>query len=326
MIAQLDVRIGDAVIIQKAGEIIPQVMSVDPSERHEQSAPFVMPEVCPACGTTVLSRLRESDRPELGTEAAVRCPNRVCPAQVKGAIFYFARRFAMDIDHLGIALVEQLVDGGIVKDVADLYTLTTAQIAALERMGQKSAQNVIDSIQASRERTLDRLLCGLGIPQIGQVAARQLAEEAGSLETILARTPEETREHVGGIRGFGPKMVDSVVQYFVDPDVRALLAKLLERQVGRPQPRAEAVTSGPLLGATFCVTGVLSRKREDIHAELRAAGATIYESVKKGTTYLVAGDKTGKTKLDQAKKFGTRVITEKEMETLIAGSKLPDPA
>ena len=323
MIALLDVRVGDAVIIQKAGEIIPQVMSVDPSERHDQSAPFAMPEVCPSCGTKVTSRMREEGKPELGFEAATRCPNRLCPAQVKGAIFYFARRFAMDIDHLGIALVEQLVDGGIVKDVADLYALTTEQIASLERMGTKSAKNVTDSIQTSRARTLDRLLCGLGIPQIGQVAARQLAEQAGTLDALLGWNESELREHVGNIRGFGPKMVDSVVQFFKDEDPLRIMRKLRELEVGRPQPRAEAVTSGPLLGTSFCVTGVLSRKREDIHADLRAAGAVIHDGVKKDTTYLVAGDKTGKTKLDQAKKFGTRVITEAEMETLLKGEVLP---
>jgi DNA ligase (NAD+) len=317
MIATLDVRVGDAVFIQKAGEIIPQVIGVDPSERHELSAPFVMPQVCPACGTTVSSRLRESDKPELGTEAALRCPNRLCPAQVKGAIFYFTRRFAMDMDHLGIALVEQLVDGAMVKDVADLYLLTAEGIAALERMGVKSAENVIQSIQASRTRTLDRLLCGLGIPQIGQVAARQLAEAGESLAAMLAWSEEEMRAHVGGIRGFGPKMVDSVVAYFADPQYRAVMTKLLDLSVGRPQPRAALVTEGPLVGTSFCVTGVLSRKREDIHADLRARGAVIHESVKKDTTYLVAGDKTGKTKLDQARKYGTKVLGEAEMEALL---------
>src|SRR5262249_12154096 len=149
-------------------------------------------------------------------ESTTRCTNRQCPAQVKGQIFYFARRFAMDIDHLGIALVEQLVDKRIVRDVADLYLLTAAKITELERMGDKSAKNVHASIQASRERTLDRLLCGLGIPQIGQVAARQLAEAAGTLEALLGWGDAEIREHVGGIRGFGPKMVDSVAAFMRD--------------------------------------------------------------------------------------------------------------
>jgi DNA ligase (NAD+) len=272
----------------------------------------------------VTSRLRDEADPDGGTEATVRCPNRACPAQIKAQIFYFARRFAMDVDHLGIALVDQLVDKGIVRDVADLYALTSEQVASLERMGDKSAKNVVTSIEVSRARTLDRVLCGLGIPQIGQVAARQLAEAAGTLETMLAWSPEEMRAHVDDIRGFGPKMVESVVAYFADAESRALMAKLLARGVGaHAQPRATQVTEGPLLGRSFCVTGVLSRKREDIHAELKAAGARVDDGVKKDTTYLVAGDKTGKTKLDQAKKTGTRVITEAEMEALLRGEELP---
>ncbi len=316
-IAVLGVRIGDRVLIEKAGEIIPQVISVETEHRSQDSAPFTMPTTCPICGTAVTSRLREEDKPELGTGAAIRCPNRACPAQVKAQIFYFARRFAMDVDHLGVALVEQLVDRKIIKDVADLYTLSAKQIGDLERMGDKSAKNVHDSIELSKNRTLDRLLCGLGIPQIGQVAARQLAEEAGTLETMLAWNEEQIREHVGHIRGFGPKMVESVVQFLEDTPQRRIMEKLVERGVGRPQPREIVATSGPLVGTSFCVTGVLSRKRDDVHADLRAAGAEIHDSVKKTTTYLVSGDKTGKSKLDQAKKFGTRVLTEPQMEALL---------
>jgi DNA ligase (NAD+) len=325
VIAQLDVRIGDAVFIQKAGEIIPQVIAVDHAGRHHDERPrFEMPTVCPVCGTPVISRLRDEADPEGGTEATVRCPNRACPAQIKAQIFYFARRFAMDIDHLGIALVDQLVDKGIVRDVADLYALTEEQVASLERMGDKSAKNVIASIAGSRTRTLDRVLCGLGIPQIGQVAARQLAEAAGTLHTLLTWSPDEMRTHVDDIRGFGPKMVESVVAYFADHASRALVKKLLAHGVGtHAQPRATLVTEGPLVGTSLCVTGVLSRKRDDIHAELRAAGARVDDGVKKDTTYLVAGDKTGKAKLDQAKKTGTRVITEAQMETLLRGETLP---
>jgi DNA ligase (NAD+) len=320
-IAELDVRIGDRVSIAKAGEIIPQVIRVDTAARTGEERAFEMPDRCPECGTPVTSRLREEDKPELGTEAVLRCPNRACPAQVKAAIHYFSRRFAMDVDRLGFALVEQLVDSGLVKDVADLYVLTAPQIVELERMGEKSAKNVIDSIERSRERTLDRLLCGLGIPQVGQIAARQLAERGGTLEAMLAWSPDEAREHVGSIRGFGPKMVDSVVEFFVDDAARRVMEKLAARGVGRPQPREEAA-EGPLTGSTFCVTGVLSRKREDVHSDIKRQGGAIHDSVKKGTTYLVAGEKTGKTKLDQAKKFGTRVITEAELASLLAGEPL----
>jgi DNA ligase (NAD+) len=205
-----------------------------------------------------------------------------------------------------------------VRDVADLYRLSPEQIADLERMGEKSAQNVYESIQRSKARTLDRLLCGLGIPQIGQVAAKQLAEEARSLDRMLAWDEAHIREHVDAIHGFGPKMVDSVVAYLTDPAQHKLLEKLHEQGVSTPQPIAEAATSGPLVGERFCVTGVLSKKREDVHADIRAAGGEVHDSVKKNTTFLVAGEKTGKSKLDQAKKYGTKVITEAQLYELIA--------
>jgi DNA ligase (NAD+) len=319
MIESLDARIGDHVFVQKAGEVIPQVVRVDLESRTGHEKKFKMPSACPSCGTPVVRELRDAEKPELGLGAATRCPNWVCPEQVKQRIFYFARRFAMDIDHLGTALVDQLVEKGIVKDVTDLYSLSAERIAKLARMGEKSAQNVYASIERSRERTLDRLLVGLGIPQVGQVAARQLAEEMGTLERLLDYAPEQLREHVGAIHGFGPKMVDSVVGFLEDPVQRALMSKLVELGVGRPQPREVVAAEGPLKGLSFCVTGVLSRKREDVHADIRAAGGEVHDSVKKTTSYLVAGDKTGKSKLDQAKKYGTKVVTEAELYALLAG-------
>jgi DNA ligase (NAD+) len=320
MIETLDVRIGDHVFIQKAGEVIPQVVSVDASARSGDEHKFAMPATCPSCGTPVARELRDPERPELGYGAATRCPNRLCPEQVKQRVFYFARRFAMDIDHLGSVLVDQLVERKIVADVADLYTLGVETIAALERMGDKSATNVHASIERSKTRTLDRLLCGLGIPQVGQVAARQLAEEMATLEAMLALDADQARERVGSIHGFGPKMVESVVQFLMDPEQRGLMKKLSDRGVGRPQPRAESAADGPLKGATFAVTGVLSRKREDVQADIRAAGGEVHDGVKKTTKYLVAGDKTGKSKLDQAKKYGTTVIDEAELDALLRGS------
>jgi DNA ligase (NAD+) len=319
MIEALDVRVGDFVFIQKAGEVIPQVIRVDAESRHAEAPKFRMPDRCPACSTPVVRELRDGEKPELGMEAATRCPNRACPEQVKQRIFYFARRFAMDIDHLGSALVEQLVDKGLVHDIADLYALTPETIASLDRMGEKSARNVHASIERSKERTLDRLLCGLGIPQIGQVAARQLAEEAETLERILSCTPDEARERIDAIRGFGGKMVDAIVMFLQDDVQRALMQKLLALGVGRPQPRLAVAAAGPLKGMSFCVTGVLSRKREDVHADIRAAGGEVHDGVKKNTTCLVAGDKTGKSKLDQAKKFGTKVIGEAELAEMMRG-------
>jgi DNA ligase (NAD+) len=307
---ELDVNVGDKVFIQKAGEIIPQVMGVAERTRAAGTPAYQMPEACPECGTKVVVKVGE---------AAVRCPNRTCPAQVRGRILYFSSRPAMGIDHLGESLVEQLVATGLVRDVADLYDLTVEQLAGLERMGKKSAENVVRGIQASKERTLDRLVGGLGIPQIGQVAGKQVAEVAVTLENLLAWSEAELRENIGGIHGFGEKMVESVVLFLADPEERPVLDKLVLRGVGRPQPREDVAADGPLFGKSFCVTGVLTRKREEVHLMLRAAGASIHDSVKKDTSYLVAGDKTGKTKLDQAKKYGARVITEEEMNALVLG-------
>ncbi len=306
----LDLRVGDLVSIEKAGEIIPQVISVDHDARSGAEVPFKMPAQCPVCQTPV---------ERVPGEVVVRCPNPRCPEKVKAAIFYYSRRFAMDVDRLGESLIDQLVTTGLVKDVADLYDLSTEKLLALERMGQKSADNVVVSIRASKERTLDRLLTGLGIDHVGQVAAKQLAEAASSLPELLAWQPDEIEAHVSAIAGFGPKMVQSVKEYLSDPDSRELLQKLRERDVSRPQPRAVVAALGPLSGSSFCVTGVLSRKREEVHDLIRQAGGTVHDKVKKGTTYLVAGEKVGKAKLDAARKVGTQVIDEARLDALLAG-------
>lgn len=314
-IRELDVNVGDRVLVEKAGEIIPQVVGV--AERHSRrgAPPFQMPEACPECGAEIVSRLLEEGR----SEATLRCPNRDCPAQVRGRILYYASRPAMAIDHLGESLVEQLVARGLVSDVADLYDLDEERVAGLERMGKRSAANVVSSIRASKERPLERLAAGLGIPQIGQVAGKQLAQMAGTLEAMLAWSEADVRDKVGGIHGFGEKMVNSLVAFLADPAERRIMEKLAARGVGRPQPPEDVATAGPLVGRSFCVTGVLTRKREDVHALLRAAGGSVHDSVKKDTTYLVAGEKTGKTKLDQAKRHGAKVISEDELNALLAG-------
>lgn len=310
IVGSLDIRVGDLVTLEKAGEIIPQVVSVDHTARSEKRPPFEMPKACPVCATPV---------ERVQGEVAVRCPNPRCKAKVKGILFHYSRRFAMDIDHLGESLITTLIDKELVKDVADLYELTASQLEALERMGKKSAENVIQSILASKERTLDRLLTGLGIEHVGQVAAKQLAEAAGSLDTLLSWDGEAVAREVGQISGFGPKLVESVQRYLADPTSHALLERLKALGVSRAQPRHESAATGPLTGSSFCVTGVLSRRREDVHADIRAQGGEIHDKVKTGTTYLVAGEKVGKTKLDAAKKHGTRVLTEAELGVLLAG-------
>jgi DNA ligase (NAD+) len=189
-------------------------------------------------------------------------------------------------------------------------------------MGKKSAANVVASIAASKSRIFERLITGLGIEHIGQVAARQLAEVAGSLEALLGYSEAELRERLEGVSGFGPKMVESVLAYVRDPENRKLLEGLRDRGVSAPQPRVEAAAEGPLQGLYFCVTGVLSRRREDVHQAIRDAAGEVHDKVKQGTTYLVAGEKVGKSKLDTARKRGVRVIDEATLERLLKGEKL----
>jgi DNA ligase (NAD+) len=310
IIEQLDVRIGDRVTIEKAGEIIPQVVAVDLEARPADAVPFRMPKECPNCSAPVTRR---------PGEVALRCSNPTCSAAVKQAIVHFARRFAMDIDHLGEAIVELLVEQQLVSDVADLYDLSVEVIANLPRMGKKSAQNLANTILASKAQPLERLITGFGIDLIGQVGARQLAEAAGTLETLLAWSEADLRERLSTVSGFGPKMIDSVLETLRDPNQRKVLKKLLERRVSTAQPvTATEALQGPLSGLSFCVTGVLSRKRDEVHADIQRAGGIVHDKVKKGTTYLVAGDKVGQSKRDNAQKFGVEVIDEARLMAMLS--------
>jgi DNA ligase (NAD+) len=311
IIEQLDVRIGDLVTIEKAGEIIPQVVAVDLAARPEDATPYRMPGLCPNCDSKVFRR---------EGEVALRCSNPTCSAAVKQAIVHFARRFAMDIDHLGESIVDVLVDEHLVNDVADLYDLDEKRVAKLPRMGAKSAKNLISAIANSKTRPLERLVTGIGIDLIGQVAARQLAEAAGTLSSLLEWSPEDCRSRLETISGFGPKMIDSVLAFLKDPSQRKLLEKLLERGVSTAQPVATPVSEGPLSGKSFCVTGVLSRKREEVHADILRAGGTVHDKVKKGTTYLVAGEKVGQAKREGALKFGVEIIDEVELNRMLEKS------
>lgn len=315
-LSDLDVRLGDTVAIEKAGEIIPQVVAVDLTLRSPDAPRFRMPDQCPSCRTPVVRR---------GEEVALRCPNPKCPDVVKQSILHFTRRFAMDIDHLGESLIDQLVDGGYVSDAAALYDLTLERVTSLERMGKKSAENVIHSIAASKERPLDRLITGVGIELIGQVAARQLAAAAGSLGNLLSWSSEQVVSQLSSIDGFGPKMVEAVQLFLADPTKRGLLERLQAHGVAIAPLAAASKVDGPLNGLSFCVTGVLSRKRDDVHLSIASAGGTVHDKVKRGTTYLVVGDKVGKSKIDAARKVGTTVISEAELEQLIAGKVLETP-
>ena len=312
-VADRDVRVGDTVSIEKAGEIIPQVLAVSLERRPEGAEAWVPPTRCPACGTPPV---RAED------EAAMRCPNARCPGRVKAGIFYFTRRSGMDVDRLGRALIEQLVDAGLLTDVADVFALPAQRQAllALPRMADKSVDNLLAGIEQAREgRSFVQLLTGLGIPLVGAVAARAIAERYDGIAALLAASPEQVHAVLSEVHGIGPKIADSVTRYLGEPAQRATLQKLLDLGVRVESKRAETPIDGPLLGASFCVTGTLSEPRETIHALIRSAGGEVHERVGKGTTYLVAGDKVGQSKLAAAEKRGTKVLTEAALRALIAG-------
>ncbi|HEY6878778.1 MAG TPA: NAD-dependent DNA ligase LigA [Polyangiales bacterium] len=310
-IAGKDVRVGDTVSVEKAGEIIPQVIAVNVALRPEGTVPWTPPTVCPVCATP-LKRIEG--------EAALRCPNAACPGRLKAAVFYFTRRTGMDVDGLGRSLIEQLVDAGLIANLADVFALPEhrQRILELERVGDKSVDNLLASIERARTgRSFDRLLTALGIPLVGSVAARLVAERYGNLRTLLDRPPSEVEVELAEIQGIGPKIASSVASFLADPDQRATLERLLDLGVQAETERVEKVT-GPLTGVSFCVTGTLSQPRETIHAAILAAGGEVHTAVKKGTTYLVAGDKVGKAKLEAAAKKGAQIIDENRLRELLA--------
>jgi DNA ligase (NAD+) len=310
-VAEKDVRVGDMVRVEKAGEIIPQVLSVDLAQRPASATPWVAPTRCPACDSEV-SRAEDA--------AALRCPNPHCKGRLKAGIFHFTRRTAMDVDRLGIALIEQLVDHGLLHDVADIFTLPTRREAlmSLPRMAKKSLENLLVSIDEARTgRTLSRLLGGLGIPLVGSVAASVIAQRYRGLQTLLDLDPSRLREELGEIHGIGPKIADSMATFFADVRNREMLSRLIALGVRAEEPEPEAVVHGPLSGSSLCVTGVMSAPREQIHALIRGAGGEVHERVGKNTTYLVAGDKVGETKLEAARRRGTKILSEDGLRALI---------
>lgn len=313
-VAEKDVRVGDMVSVEKAGEIIPQVLSVDLGQRPAGAQAWSPPTHCPACGSEVA---RAEDA------AALRCPNTQCKGRVKAGIFHFTRRTAMDVDRLGEALIAQLVDAGLLNDVADVFALPMRSDAllALPRMAKKSVDNLVASIEEARTgRTLTRLLGGLGIPLCGSVAASVIAQRYRSLQALLELDAARLQDELGEIHGIGPKIAESVASFFAQPRNRQMVERLLSLGVHAVEPTPEPAIEGPLTGSSVCATGVLSQPREQIHALIRAAGGEVHERVGKNTAYLVAGDKVGETKLEAARKRGTKVISEAELRALIDAS------
>jgi DNA ligase (NAD+) len=301
-IARLGVEIGDTVLVERSGDVIPKVVRVV-SQGHDRR-PFRMPKHCPVCGGEIV---REEG------EAASRCINTNCPARLKESVLHFAARGVMDIDGMGDVLVDQLVTRGIVKSVADIYDLTLEQLMDLERMGQKSAEKVLRNIDASRKQPLPRVLNGLGIPFVGERTAQILAETFGSMDAIAA-ADEETLQQAEEV---GPKVSQSIRQFFHERRNRDLVDRL--RQAGLTFEHAikEKKAAGRLAGKVFVLTGTLPNlTREDAKERIEAAGGKVTGSVSKKTDYVVAGEDPG-SKLDKANSLGVPVIGEPELIALL---------
>ncbi len=294
---RLDVRQGDTVTIEKAGEIIPQVIEVNKELRPRHTKEFEPPKECPNCGSAV-------KKDEAGVY--IRCTNPNCRGQLRERLKYFAGRNQMDIENVGIALIEQLIDAGLVKDFADLYKLEFGQVVQLERMAAKSAAKVLDAIEKSKHQPLWRLVAALGIRHIGGQSAQILADHFGSLEALMEAGKEELEE----IEQIGPTMAESVYQYFREPRNRKVIEEMLAAGV---EPVHEAAQRSDALGGkTIVVTGTLEHfSRQEIEQAIKQAGGKATSSVSKNTDFVLAGENPG-SKIDKARKLGVKVIGEDE--------------
>jgi DNA ligase (NAD+) len=298
-----DIRVGDTVLIERAGDVIPYVIQVITSKRPSNAQPFRMPTHCPVCGARAY-------RPE--GEAIWRCTNAACPAQLKERLLHFGSRRAMDIEHLGEAVVNQLVDRQLVRDFADLYHLTVEQLAGLERLAEKSALNLVNAIQKSKTRGLSRLLNGLGIRYVGERASQLLAAHFGSME----RLQEAGEEEVGQIYGIGPQIASAVVKFFAENANRRTVERLKAAGVTL---REEGIGEGqrPLAGKTFVLTGGLATiTRDEAKDLIIKLGGRVTGSVSKKTDYVVAGEGPG-GKADDAKRLGIPMLGEVEFLKLV---------
>ena len=301
-IAEKDIRVGDTVLVRKAGEIIPEVVRVLPEKRPEGAMPYHLPTSCPVCGAPVYREPGES---------ATRCTGAECPAQLLRNLCHFTSREAMDIDGVGPAVLEQMVNAGLVHNAADLYSLTVQDIAQLDRMGDKSARNAVHAIEESRSRDLSKLLCALGIRQIGAKAAQVLARHFGSFDALAAATEEELTaiDDVGGITA------KCLRQWLESPQSQDLMARL--KAAGVNMECHDMPTADTLTGKTFVLTGTLSSLgRKEAEEAIARLGGKASGSVSKKTSYVVAGEEAG-SKLRKAQELGIPVLTESEFLVMI---------
>jgi DNA ligase (NAD+) len=302
-----DVRVGDTVLIERAGDVIPYLVQVVVSKRPEGAEPFEMPRECPACGAP-------AERPE--GEAIWRCTNVACPAQLKERLFHWGGRRTMDIEHLGEVVINQLVDREMVKDFGDLYGLDVEQLAGLERLAKKSAANLVDAIQASKGRGLSRVLNGLGIRMVGERAAQLLAARFGSMERLEKATAEE----IGEIPGVGPKIAQSVARFFQEERNRQTIRHLREAGLDLTEKGASD-TPGPLTGKTLVLTGGLrGLTRDEAKDAILRLGGRVTGTVSKKTDYVVVGEDAG-SKAEDAKRLKVTVLDEAQFLSLIGRSQ-----
>jgi len=298
-----DVRVGDFVLIERSGDVIPRVVSVMKERRPPGAKPFAWPGRCPVCGTEVF-------RPE--GEVISRCVNASCPARVRESLLHFASRRAMDIDGLGEAVVDQLLAAGLVRSLPDLYGLRYEDLVELERLGPKSARNLLDAIGSSKDRGLARLLFALGVRHVGERLAQTLAGRFGTLEALEAAGGPDLVQ----VEDVGPKVAESILFFFAQPANRELIRRLAEAGVSLGAAKAAAGPK-PLAGQVYVITGTLDGlSRDEARDLLEARGAEVGSSVTKKTTGLIVGESPG-SKLDKARELGVRIIEGEEFAKLV---------
>jgi DNA ligase (NAD+) len=303
-IKKKDIRTGDTVLIQRAGDVIPGVVKVVTTKRAGVETPFQMPAVCPVCSSQVI---------RLEGEAVSRCINASCPAQVKERIKHFASKRAFDIDGLGDKLVGQLVDKGLLKSYADLFFLDRATIASLERMGEKSAQNLVRALAENKQITLARFIYALGIRHVGEHIAHVLARRFRSLAALMSATGEE----LIAVDEIGPQVSHSVGAFFNNPENQRNIERMI-MEAGVTFAMEETGANEPLAGKTFVLTGALdSMTRAEVKARIESLGGKVSSSVSRNTTYVVAGTDPG-SKLNKAKELGITVLDEQQFTELLS--------
>jgi len=307
-VARKDVREGDYVLVQRAGDVIPEVVEVLKDRRKGDEKPFVMPDKCPVCGGVVV---REEG------EVARRCIQANCPAQLKERIIHFASKRAMDIEHLGEKMADQLVDRGLVRDVADIYSLTFEQVVGLERMAKKSAENLLNAIERSKSRPLSRVIFALGIRHVGEALARSLAMHFGSMDALMNASEEELLQ----VEDIGPIVAKSISDFFRQEANRRVVERLKEALVTMTEKKEERSVAEEFAGKTFVFTGALRAMTRDKAQEIVVSfGGKAGSSVSRKTDYVVAGEEAG-SKLAKARELGVKVISEDEFLAMIERAK-----